>query len=91
MKTFVNEHRQIVVRHHKVFYHIRLQIAQLILGSLQRLSSTQAGFETKRLLLETCEVIIKWEQERQALVAEGGEDNSQEQQQIGGTERVGNC
>ena len=58
-------HSQIIVRHHTVFYHIRHQIAHLILGSMQRLLQMQGGYETKRLLLDICEVMIKWEQQRQ--------------------------
>ncbi|KAL7072054.1 hypothetical protein ACQ4LE_008453, partial [Meloidogyne hapla] len=56
---------QIIIRQYKVFYHIRHQMAQLILSSIQKLMSIQIGLETKRLLLEFCEVVIKWEQDRQ--------------------------
>jgi len=40
-------------------------MSQLILSSIQKLMSIQIGLETKRLLLEFCEVVIKWEQDRQ--------------------------
>ncbi|KAL3088823.1 hypothetical protein niasHT_023171 [Heterodera trifolii] len=59
---------QIIVRHHKVFYNIRHQIAPLVLSALHRLFSLQLNFDTRRLMLEVCEAIIKWEQDRQTAI-----------------------
>uniref|UniRef100_A0A915MMJ1 Uncharacterized protein n=3 Tax=Meloidogyne TaxID=189290 RepID=A0A915MMJ1_MELJA len=56
---------QIIIRQYKVFYYVRHSMSQLILSSIQKLMSIQIGLETKRLLLEFCEVVIKWEQDRQ--------------------------
>ena len=59
-----------IVRHYKVFYHIRHSIAQLIFNTIQRLLSTQVNYEIKRMVLEICDVVIKWEQERQTFIDE---------------------
>ncbi|KAL3102749.1 hypothetical protein niasHS_001311 [Heterodera schachtii] len=59
---------QIIVRHHKVFYNIRHQIAPFVLSALHRLFSLQLNFDTRRLMLEVCEAIIKWEQDRQTAI-----------------------
>lgn len=39
---------------------------------MQRLLSLQGGFETRRLILDVCEIVIKWEQDRLAFL--NGED-----------------
>uniref|UniRef100_A0A183C2W9 FAT domain-containing protein n=1 Tax=Globodera pallida TaxID=36090 RepID=A0A183C2W9_GLOPA len=67
---------QIIIRHHKVFYHIRHQIAPQILSALHRLFSLQLNFETRRLMLEVCEVVIKWEQDRQTAVEDNNSNKS---------------
>ncbi|CAK5085298.1 unnamed protein product [Meloidogyne enterolobii] len=86
---------QIIIRQYKVFYYVRHSMSQLILSSIQKLMSIQIGLETKRLLLEFCEVVIKWEQDRQQqlnltnnsncktehVVVELGDDNDDVQQQ----------
>uniref|UniRef100_A0A914HGT5 Non-specific serine/threonine protein kinase n=1 Tax=Globodera rostochiensis TaxID=31243 RepID=A0A914HGT5_GLORO len=66
---------QIIIRHHKVFYNIRHQIAPHILSALHRLFSLQLNFETRRLMLEVCEVVIKWEQDRQTAVEDNNNSN----------------
>uniref|UniRef100_A0A914IBD0 Uncharacterized protein n=1 Tax=Globodera rostochiensis TaxID=31243 RepID=A0A914IBD0_GLORO len=64
------------IRHHKVFYNIRHQIAPHILSTLHRLFSLQLNFETRRLMLEVCEVVIKWEQYRQTAVEDNNSNKS---------------
>uniref|UniRef100_A0A915D3U7 PI3K/PI4K catalytic domain-containing protein n=1 Tax=Ditylenchus dipsaci TaxID=166011 RepID=A0A915D3U7_9BILA len=55
----------IIIRHYKVFYYVRHQLAGVILSGLQRLLSVQFGFDSRRLVIDVCDMFIKWEQERQ--------------------------
>lgn len=57
-----------------MFYNVRHQIAQLILNALHRLFSLQHNFDTRRLMLEVCEVVVKWEQDRQMAIAESSKE-----------------
>ncbi|KAI8515281.1 hypothetical protein Bbelb_060940, partial [Branchiostoma belcheri] len=56
---------QLLVRHYKVYYPVRHHLIQHMVSSMQRLGFTpSASIEHRRLAVELCEVIVKWEMQR---------------------------
>jgi transformation/transcription domain-associated protein len=56
---------QLVVKHFKVYYPVRHHLIQHVVTSVQRLGFTAtATIEQKRLAVDLCEVVIKWETQR---------------------------
>lgn len=60
----------VVVRQYASFYYIRFPTVQIILGAVQRLFSGPSNLESRRLSLDVCENIIKWEEIRQKCITE---------------------
>ncbi|XP_017777683.1 PREDICTED: transformation/transcription domain-associated protein isoform X2 [Nicrophorus vespilloides] len=53
---------QLVVKHYKVYYPVRHNLVQHMVNSIQRLGfNPSVSFEHRKLAVELCEVIIKWE------------------------------
>ena len=56
---------QLVVKHYKVYYPVRHHLIQHVVSSIQRLGFTAtATIEQKRLAVDLCEIVIKWEIQR---------------------------
>ncbi len=56
---------QLVVKHYKVYYPVRHHLIQHVVSSVQRLGFTAtATIEQKRLAVDLCEIVIKWEMQR---------------------------
>ena len=56
---------QLVVKHFKVYYPVRHHLIQHIVTSIQRLGFTAtSAIERKRLAVDLCEIVIKWEMQR---------------------------
>jgi transformation/transcription domain-associated protein len=56
---------QLVVKHFKVYYPVRHHLIQHVVSSIQRLGFTAtATIEQKRLAVDLCEIVIKWEVQR---------------------------
>jgi transformation/transcription domain-associated protein len=56
---------QLVVKHYKVYYPVRHHLIQHVVTSIQRLGFTAtATIEQKRLAVDLCEIVIKWEIQR---------------------------
>ena len=56
---------QLVVKHFKVYYPVRHHLIQHIVTSIQRLGFTAtSAIEQKRLAVDLCEIVIKWEMQR---------------------------
>lgn len=56
---------QLVVKHFKVYYPVRHHLIQHIVTSIQRLGFTAtATIEQKRLSVDLCEIVVKWEMQR---------------------------
>ncbi|VDN31054.1 unnamed protein product [Gongylonema pulchrum] len=53
-----------IIRQYKIYYHVRHQLIQAILNAAQRLMVTQSNLENRRLTIDVCEMLIKWEQWR---------------------------
>ena len=54
-----------LVRHHNVYYPVRMELVQHMLSSMQRLGFTQsATIEHRKLAVDLAEVIIEWEKRR---------------------------
>ncbi|VDM94952.1 unnamed protein product [Thelazia callipaeda] len=53
-----------IVRHYKIYYDVRHQMLQVILNGVQRLLMGQCTIEHRRVVIDVCEMIIKWEQWR---------------------------
>ncbi|VDN51198.1 unnamed protein product [Dracunculus medinensis] len=53
-----------VVRQYLVFYPVRHQLIHIIINSLHRLMMLQSGLDSRRVALDVCEMVIKWEQYR---------------------------
>lgn len=53
-----------VVRHYKIYYHVRHQMIQFIMNGVQRLVMAQGSIDNRRLAIDVCEMVIKWEQWR---------------------------
>lgn len=63
---------QLVVKHCKVYYPVRHHLIQHIVSSIQRMGFTAtATVEQKRLAVDLCETVIKWEMHR---IKEGGSE-----------------
>ena len=61
--------RQLLVRHHSVYYAVRMDLVQHMISSMQRLGFTQsATIEHRKLAVDLAEVIIEWEKRRFAYV-----------------------
>ena len=57
--------RQLLCRHHKVYYPVRQHLVQHMVTSMQRLGlSSNATIEQRKLAVDLAEVIIKWEFQR---------------------------
>ncbi|XP_075234435.1 transcription-associated protein Nipped-A isoform X2 [Lycorma delicatula] len=68
---------QLVVRHYKVYYHVRQQMVQHMVNSIQRLGfSASATIEHRKLAVELAEVIIKWELQRIKEESDAAEANA---------------
>lgn len=52
----------VVVRQYASFYYIRFPTVQIILGAVQRLFAGPVNLEARRLSLDVCETIIRWEE-----------------------------
>ena len=60
--------RQLLVRHHSVYYAVRMDLVQHMISSMQRLGFTQsATIEHRKLAVDLAEVIIEWEKRRYLL------------------------
>lgn len=59
-----------VVRHYKIYYHVRHQMIQFIMNGVQRLVMAQGSIDNRRLAIDVCEMVIKWEQWRLKQVQE---------------------
>ena len=56
---------QLVVKHYKVYYPVRHHLIQHVVSSIQRLGFTAtATIEQKKLAVDLCEIVIKWEMQR---------------------------
>ena len=56
---------QLIVGHYKVYYPVRHHLIPHMISSMQRLGFTQnTTFEHRKLPVDLCEVIIKWELQR---------------------------
>ncbi|KAL3994636.1 FAT domain family protein [Acanthocheilonema viteae] len=53
-----------IVRHYKIYYNVRHQMLQVILNGVQRLMLAQGTLENRRIAIDVCEMVIKWEQWR---------------------------
>ncbi len=79
---------QLVVKHFKVYYPVRHHLIQHVVSSVQRLGFTAtATIEQKRLAVDLCEIVIKWESQRVKDEAGGGGTESATGQPI--TQTVG--
>jgi hypothetical protein len=58
----------ILTRHFKVFFRVHQQIADLLMYTAQRLYASQPNVDNKRLVLEICETILRWENQRKDLL-----------------------
>lgn len=56
--------RSMIVRHYKIYYHVRHQMLQVILNGTQRLMVGQGSLDNRRITIDVCEMVIKWEQWR---------------------------
>jgi len=64
--------RQLLCRHHRVYYPVRQHLVQHMVTSIQRLGlPLNATIEQKKLAVDLAEVIIKWEFQRVRGCGEG--------------------
>ena len=56
----------LIIRHQKLYYPVRFQILELCCQGMSRIlhQSSSLTFDNKKLIVDLCEVIIKWEQQR---------------------------
>uniref|UniRef100_A0A914VHX2 Transformation/transcription domain-associated protein n=1 Tax=Plectus sambesii TaxID=2011161 RepID=A0A914VHX2_9BILA len=52
---------QVIVRHYKVYYHVRHQLTQYLMNGIQKLVTSQGTVENRKLAVDVCEMVIKWE------------------------------
>ncbi|TMS35225.1 hypothetical protein L596_002673 [Steinernema carpocapsae] len=57
-----------VVRHYKVYYYVRHQMLPFLVNAVQRIVTHHSSPEAKKLIIDVCETIIKWELLRVKLV-----------------------
>ncbi|VDM39812.1 unnamed protein product [Toxocara canis] len=69
-----------VVRHYKIYYHVRHQMIQFIMNGVQRLVMAQGSIDNRRLAIDVCEMVIKWEQWRLKQIQEATEAAAQQAQ-----------
>ncbi len=68
---------QLVVKHFRVYYPVRHHLIQHVVSSVQRLGFTAtATIEQKRLAVDLCEIVIKWEMQRVKDEMDGGGETS---------------
>ncbi|KAK0395513.1 hypothetical protein QR680_001317 [Steinernema hermaphroditum] len=63
-----------VVRHYKVYYYVRHQMLPFLVTAVQRMMLTHHTVEAKKLIVDVCETIIKWELLRVKLVEKNPSD-----------------
>uniref|UniRef100_A0A915BXE0 FAT domain-containing protein n=2 Tax=Parascaris univalens TaxID=6257 RepID=A0A915BXE0_PARUN len=78
-----------VVRHYKIYYHVRHQMIQFIMNGVQRLVMAQGSIDNRRLAIDVCEMVIKWEQWRLKQVQEASEAATQQAEAVQGTPAKG--
>lgn len=59
----------ILIRHFKVFFRIRHNIVNdLLMHTVHRLYASQPNVDNKRLVLDVCDTILRWENQRKDLL-----------------------
>lgn len=68
---------QLLVRHYRLYYPIRIDILPHMISSIQRLGYTaNASLEHKKIAIDLCEIIIRWEMQRLREVREKAQNQS---------------
>uniref|UniRef100_A0A1I7ZRA5 FAT domain-containing protein n=1 Tax=Steinernema glaseri TaxID=37863 RepID=A0A1I7ZRA5_9BILA len=79
-----------VVRHYKVYYYVRHQMLPFLVTAVQRLMLAHHTVEAKKLIVDVCETIIKWELLRVKLVEKNPTDEMDIDQLLKDTARGAN-
>uniref|UniRef100_A0A0N5ASH3 Non-specific serine/threonine protein kinase n=1 Tax=Syphacia muris TaxID=451379 RepID=A0A0N5ASH3_9BILA len=62
----------LVVRHYKIYYNVRHYMIQFLMNAIHRLVTMQGSIENRRIAIDVCEMVIKWEQLRLKNLEEAG-------------------
>ena len=55
--------RSVVIRHYEIFYKVRSQLTNVIFNTLRRLFAVHYSQDVRRISIEFCDIVIRWEQE----------------------------